>query len=199
MVTRSYYIYCPMGRAGSTRLTEMLTQDPMSIDVWEAVPDNITSAVIHSHNLHYQIPSNFTPILCTRKNKADIVLSNTIALKTKEWVPGWTPDNGNFGQTMTKTEIPKDWIPHGGKPLEPFVMNTRDYINRSKQLLLKEQLYIKKHNPIIIYLEDTVEDIEKKLQHKLPYPEYDKRTISKYPPKEYIINYKECLQAFEII
>jgi len=54
-----------------------------------------------------------------------------------------------------------------------------------------ERQFIEMYSPVIIYLEDTVEDIEKKLELKVPYPHIDKAYISKFPPNAYIENYSE--------
>ena len=120
--------------------------------------------VLHTHVLSDETPGAIY-ILSTRESKKDIILSNLIARKTMEWTPG------------------------DGNTLTPFSVDEKQYNALKGQLLLKEEAYIKKHSPIVIYLEDSVEDIEEKLQTQVIYPENDTAFISKYPPKDYIINY----------
>ena len=87
------------------------------------------------------------------------------------------------------------WQPWEENTLTPITVDIKDYIDRTQQLTIKEQRYIDEHDPIIIYLEDTVQDIESKLGIAVEYPEKDTAFISKYPPEKYVANYSECLQA----
>lgn len=130
-----------------------------------------TETVIHSHVLE-EIPQDFTPVLSTRKDKRDIILSNLIARKTEDWVPGESPNI-----------------------IKPFSVDIDYYLALSKQLILKEQQYIERNNPIIVYLEDSVDSIEEKLNISA-IRAADRTTVSKHPPAAYIINYTECLNAY---
>ena len=84
----------------------------------------------------------------------------------------------------------KEWIPQTQeKNLKPFIADVNEYNNLIKEMKEKEQIFIERYSPVVIYLEDSVEDIERKLQLKVPYPNNDTAYISKYPPNAYIKNY----------
>ena len=167
-----YYIYSAIGRTGSTRLCNLIHPGPHCL--WAPfVKDELTTqTVIHSHTLVFPVPEGFQPILSTRKDKRDIVLSNFIARKTGDWIPGKAPPT-----------------------IKPFSVDINDYIALTKQVILKEEQFIKKNNPIIIYLEDSVDLIENKLNTAL-LRAADRTTVSKHPPDAYIANYTECLNAY---
>lgn len=170
-----YYVYSAFGRTGSTRLCNLLSPTPHCL--WAPFHrDNLsTETVIHSHCL-LPIPEGFRPILSTRKDKRDIVLSNLIARKTDDWVPGWK----------------------NPQSIKPFTVDKETYIALSKQLILKEQQFTKKHSPTIIYLEDSVETICEKLELKIPDKYDDTKTKSRYKPSEFIENYEELLHLFPL-
>ena len=180
---RGYYIYSPVGRTGSSRLRDLLkdnTSYPFlaHIGAWHiygSVPENPTG-IIHSHVLHTPIPQGFLPILSTRKDKSQIVMSNYIGQKTQEYAPA-----------LKKA------------PLEPFSIPVNEFMGMIYQIKLKEKKFIEKHekhNPVIIYLEDSVSDIERKLDVTLIDKTADTATISNYPTIQYIENYSELLYAY---
>lgn len=136
------------------------------------IPDQ---GVLHSHYFEYSVPSNYIPILSTRKDKTKICFSLDLALRTDDW----------GGPKSVSSEI----------ILQPFNIDIDNFVDRYKQVLEKEFMFVERYNPIIVYLEDSVEDIEIKLQHNLPYREKDTTFKSKYDPKDYILNYKEALDA----
>jgi len=102
----------------------------------------------------------------TRRNKTNIILSHLIAQKNADW-QGYQ------------------------YPVQPFRIDPSYYVQASKDLLEKEEFFIKQYNPIIIALEDSIDDIEKKLNIILPYKENDTAFISKNKASEVIENYSE--------
>lgn len=180
---RGYYIYSPIGRTGSKRLRDLLRDNtPYNVlahighfHINGTVPNN-PEGIIHSHVLDTPIPQGFLPILSTRKDKSQIVMSNYIAQKTQEYAPA----------------IEKI-------PLEPFSIPVNEFIGITQQILLKERKFIEKHNPITIYMEDSVEAIEKALSIEMPSRAADTATISNYSTDAYIINHSELQEAFEAL
>lgn len=180
---RGYYIYSPIGRTGSKRLRDLLSDNtdyPFLAHIGHfhihgTVPEN-PRGIIHSHVLDHPIPQGFLPILSTRKDKSQIVMSNYIAQKTQEYAPA----------------IEKI-------PLEPFSIPVNEFIGITQQILLKERKFIEKHDPVIIYMEDSVEAIEKALSIKMPIRAADTATISNYSTDAYIINYSELREAFQAL
>ena len=169
-----FYIYSAFGRTGSTRLCHLLSPTPHTLIAPFHV-DTELHTVIHSHVLDYTIPPMYIPILSTRKDKRDIVLSNLIARKTEDWVPGINKPN----------------------EIKPFSVDVDYYIALSKQILLKEEHFLNKNtNAITIYLEDSVEDIQQKLQVPIVDTSADKASISNYPPEQTIENYNELHDAY---
>ena len=176
----SYYIYSPIGRTGSKRLRDLLRDNTPykflahvgNFHFLGKIPNN-PEGIIHSHVLDYPIPQGFLPILSTRKDKSKIVMSNYIAQKTQEYAPA----------------IEKI-------PLEPFRIPVNEFIGITQQIMLKERKFIEKHRPIVIYMEDSVEAIEKALSIEMPSRAADTATISNYSTDAYIINYSELQQAF---
>jgi hypothetical protein len=81
-------------------------------------------------------------------------------------------------------------------PLEPFSIPVNEFMGMIYQIKLKEKAFIEKHNPVIIYLEDSVSDIERKLDVTLVDKTADTATISNYPTIQYIENYSELLFAY---
>lgn len=162
-----------VGRTGSVRLARMLSngnhQHYGRISIGWGEPTSNENFVYHVHDTKRIPPDDAVKILSTRKNKKGIVCSRLVGNVTRAWIPQLQE----------------------GVSISPFHVDEDEY----KELYLKtleiEQAYIDKHNPIQIYLEDSIEDIERKLQMKVPYPHIDTEYISKFPPKEYIINYNE--------
>jgi len=81
-------------------------------------------------------------------------------------------------------------------PLEPFSIPVNEFMGMMYQIKLKEKKFIEKHNPVIIYLEDSVSDIERKLDVTLIDKTADTATISNYPTIQYIENYSELLYVY---
>ena len=162
-----FHIYSAIGRTGSWRLCKLLSTSyqnypPFANSFTDPADEHFCH---HVHSLDILPVPEAIPILSTRKNRKDAALSNIIAWKTKEFIPG------------TQTT------------LKPFIADVNEYNNLIESMIEGERQFIEMYSPVIIYLEDTVEDIEKKLELKVPYPHIDKAYISKYPPNAYIINY----------
>lgn len=167
-----------LGRTGSVRLTKMLSNGNhqhygITSKVW-GDPDSEEHFVYHVHDTNRIPPDDAVKILSTRKNKKGIVCSRIVGLR--------------LGDV---------WVPSLQKVLElsPFHVDEKEYKELYLEILESEQAYIDKYNPIQIYLEDSIEDIERKLGVSLPYKEHDTSSISMFPPKQFITNYDE-LQEF---
>ena len=166
-----FWIYT-VGRTGSVRLVKMITESnhqhlgSIKIQMSNKQDEHY---VYHVHDTSIPPPEDTVKILSTRKSIKDIVLSNHIAHKT--------------GAHQPATQQ--------GIELSPFHVSEEEYMKDYLNYLRLEQEYVDKYSPIIVYLEDTVEDIERKLGIELPYKRNDTAYISKFPPKEYIINYSE--------
>lgn len=165
-----FHIYSAIGRTGSWRLCKLLSTSyknypPFANSFTDPAEEHFCH---HVHSLDILPVPEAIPILSTRKNRKDAALSNIIAWKVKEWIP----------QTQEKN-------------LNPFSVDVNEYNNLIESMIEGERQFIEMYSPVIIYLEDSVEDIERKLSIQVPYPHKDKEYISKYPPKEYIINYSE--------
>lgn len=87
-------------------------------------------------------------------------------------------------------QINDEWSAYQ-KPVQPFRVDPSFYIKASKDLLEKEKIFKAQHNPIIIALEDSIEEIEKKLNIILPYKENDAAFVSRNKVSEVIENYSE--------
>lgn len=165
-----YYVYSPHGRTGSWRLCKMISSSfrhyGRTSNNWYDPDDE--HFCLHVHDLSIPIPDQAIPILSTRRDKTNIILSHLIAQKNDEW-------QGHRYQ----------------KPVQPFRIDPAYYIQASKDLLEKEEFFIKQYNPIIIALEDSIDDIEKKLNIILPYKENDTAFVSKNKASEVIENYSE--------
>ena len=164
-----FHIYSAIGRTGSWRLCKLLSTSyqnypPFANSFTDPADEHFCH---HVHSLDILPVPEAIPILSTRKNRKDAALSNIIAWKTKEFIPG------------TQTT------------LNPFIADVNEYNNLIESMIEGERQFIEMYSPVIIYLEDTVEDIEKKLELKVPYPHIDKAYISKFPPNAYIENYNE--------
>jgi len=170
-----FHIYSPYGRVGSNRFAYLLTNSIYFSGPWSK--EDHTDPTEKHHVIHSHILSDRTDnaqyILCTRRNKQHIILSNMIA------------------------QARGAWQPQQSETVSPITVNIKDYIDRTQQLTLKEQRYIDETNPIIIYLEDSVEDIERKLGIAVEYPDKDTAYVSNYPPSEYVTNYADCISAYE--
>ena len=163
-----FHIYSAIGRTGSWRLCKLLSTSyqnypPFANSFTDPADEHFCH---HVHSLDIVPVPEAIPLLSTRASRKDAALSNIIAWKVKEWVP----------QTQEKT-------------LKPFIADENEYNNLIKDMRESEQIFIERYNPIVVYLEDTIQDIERKLQLKVPYPNNDTAYISKYPPNAYIKNY----------
>ena len=164
-----FHIYSAIGRTGSWRLCKLLSTSyqnyyPFANSFTDPADEHFCH---HVHSLDILPVPEAIPILSTRKSRKDAALSNIIAWKTREFIPGT--------QTI----------------LKPFIADVNEYNNLIESMIEGERQFIEMYSPVIIYLEDTVEDIEKKLELKVPYPHIDKAYISKFPPNAYIENYSE--------
>ena len=165
-----------LGRTGSVRLAKMLSNGnhqhySTTSKVW-GDPDSEEHFVYHVHDINRIPPEDTIKILSTRKNKKGIACSRLIGLRLGE---AWVPD------------LQKDI------ELSPFHVDEDEYKELYLETLETEQAYIDKYNPIIIYLEDSIEDIERKLSVSLPYKEHDTLSISMFPPDKFITNYSELI------
>jgi len=166
-----FWIYT-VGRTGSVRLVKMITESnhqhfgTIKIQMSNKQDEHY---VYHVHDTSIPPPDDAVKILSTRKSMKDIILSHHIGHKTGAWQP----------------------ILQKGIKLSPFHVSEEEYMKDYLNYLRLEQEYVDKYSPIIVYLEDSIEDIENKLGIQLPYPNNDTAYISKFPPKEYIINYSE--------
>ena len=161
-----------VGRTGSVRLVKMITESnhqhfgTIKIQMTNKQDEHY---VYHVHDPALEPPEDTVKILSTRKSIKDIVLSHLIGHKTGAWQP----------------------ITQKGVKLSPFHVSEKEYLKLYMDYLRIEQNYVDKYNPIVVYLEDSVEDIERKLQIELQYKKNDTAYISKFPPREYITNYSE--------
>ena len=164
----NYYVYSPYGRTGSWRLCKMISSSfrayGRTSNNWYDPADE--HFCLHVHDLRIAIPDQSIPILSTRRDKTNIILSQMIAQTNDEWSAYQ-------------------------KPVQPFRVDPSFYIKASKDLLEKEKIFKAQHNPIIIALEDSIEEIEKKLNIILPYKENDTAFVSRNKVSEVIENYSE--------
>ena len=175
-----FWVYS-VGRTGSVRLVKMIT--PENHQHYGSIKVSFMNTksehfVYHVHDTSITPPEDTVKILSTRRNTKNTVLSHFIARKTGAWQP----------------------ITQQGIELSPFSVDEEEYRKEYYRIIKLEQDYIDKYNPLIIYLEDSVEEIEAKISGKLgkpfvlPYREQNAQWISRFPPKQYIKNYNELPQ-----
>jgi hypothetical protein len=132
---------------------------------------------IHSHTCMWTEDCDWTNILSSRRDKTELPMSLAIAVKSGDW----------SGDPNYKGEI------------TPFILSECYYLSILKYCEGRERAFIKGvkrdtgKEAIIIYLEDTPEEIEEKLGIKIPKHIVSDRNSnkSKFRAKDYIINYDE--------
>jgi hypothetical protein len=209
-----YFIYSPQGRTGSQRIQHLLSDRFHKHKVIKLNPElpalsviklNFTNslciqndkdysditvedfqtrgfitsphATVHAHTPLYPAFQDWHFILSTRKDKSEQPMSNAISVKSKVWTPLQEPE---------------------AEEIEPFGLNVDDYILKLDTMIALEREYVLKcweerAKISVIFMEDTVEDIESKLKIKIAdikVRKGDRATISKRRPEDYIINYE---------
>lgn len=156
-----------------------------------SIPDH---TVIHSHGCFSASENGWKNILVSRKNKLEITMSQLIAMKSGVW------------QNMKREKIQK--FTKGLASLntnnidEPFVFPKAAYLESLKQLESAELAFIKSvrkstgKDPIIIYLEDSLEEKSRKIRLDLTVTE-STPGISVRRPKDYILNYDELKEVYD--
>jgi len=172
-----FHVFSAIGRTGSWRVCKLLSNSyrEHTMKFQNSFTDPADEHFCHHvHTLSTELLPDAIPILSTRAVRKDAALSSIIAEKTNQW----RPENQKAN-------------------LSPFTVDEGYYNYKVFKMIQQEKEFIKRFNPIVIYLEDTVETVEAKISNaleiefKCPYPESDKIFISKYPPKDYIINYSK--------
>lgn len=152
------------------------------------VLDECTSPiVVHSHTPHI-MPSDSNDwqfILSARKRKIDSVLSFIMSRQYIETLGIHTDD-------VTSEKI------------VPFSISLKDVESYLEQYILFENEYLKKVNDLnkgvtIIYLDDDFDTVQHKLgvQFKTFSTHFDKSTISKVKPCDFITNYTELVEFYD--
>ena len=209
-----YYVLSPMGRTGSKRIVNPLAgairinfdytrifirddklfvlnpnqQDKEYTENAVNVLDECTSPiVVHSHTPHI-MPSDSNDwqfILSARKRKIDSVLSFIMSRQYIETLGIHTDD-------VTSEKI------------VPFSISLKEVESYLEQYILFENEYLKKVNDLnkgvtIIYLDDDFDTVQHKLgvQFKTFSTHFDKSTISKVKPCDFITNYTELVEFYD--
>ena len=157
----------------------------------DSIPDN---TVMHSHACFTASEDDWKNILVSRKNKLELTMSQLIAMKSGVW-------QNLEGEKIQK--FPRD-IEYLNTPDadEPFVFPKFAYLESLKQLEAAESAFIKSvrkntgKDPIIIYLEDTLEEKSRKIGLDLAVTEHIPG-ISVRRPKDYILNYDELKEVYD--
>jgi hypothetical protein len=156
-----------------------------------SIPDH---TVMHSHGCFSASENGWKNILVSRKNKLEITMSQMIAMKSGVW------------QNMKGEKIQK--FTKGLAALntnnidEPFVFPEFAYLESLKQLEAAELAFIKSvrkstgKDPIIIYLEDSLEEKSRKIRLDLTVTE-STPGISVRRPEDYILNYDELKEVYD--
>lgn len=144
-----------------------------------------TPITLHSHNVNL-LPtdtSDWKFILSSRKRKIDTVLSVLIAGKTGSSGPHQSIDK-DFQPFHVDVDIVDRWM-------EEFIKRENTFFDNIKRLIGK--------NPTVIYLEDTWQVIQKKVEQQFtPEAEYqDTVTISTHRAIDYITNYDELQSWYD--
>jgi hypothetical protein len=160
-------------------------------DQQDAVPDH---TVIHSHGCFSASGDDWKNILVSRKNKLELTMSQLIAMKSGVW-------QNLEGDKIKKFKKDIEYL-NTPDTDEPFVFPKYSYLESLKQLEAAESAFIKNarkntgKDPIIIYLEDTLEEKSRKIgldlaiSQKIP-------GISVRRPKDYILNYDELKEVYD--
>jgi len=173
-----FHMYSAIGRTGSFRLRALLsknyTQHVMGSK--ETMVDPNEEHYIHyTHSIHIPMVEGAIPLLSTRACKKDAALSKILSGRWNAW--------------------------HKNDPYpdiqEPIIAPEDKYTDLVYHMIKGEQAYIKMYDPVIIYVEDSIELIEAKISKRIgkpfkcPHPEEDRKFISEFPVKEWILNYDE--------
>jgi len=209
-----YYVLSPMGRTGSKRIVNPLAeairinfdytrifirdnklfvlnpsqQDKQHNENAVTVLDEWKNPiVVHSHTPHI-MPSDGNDwyfILSARKRKLDAVISFIMSRQYVETLGIHTDD-------VTSEKI------------LPFSISLSDVESYLEQYILFENEYLKKVNDLnktvtIIYLDDDFDTVQHKLgvQFKTFSTHFDKSTISKVKPSDFIANYTELVEFYD--
>ena len=160
----NYTVYSASGRTGSWRLCQMISSSYKNFNAtvtWNNPEDE--HFCYHTHDSEFAVKGQ--AILSTRKDKTNIVLSYLIAKQC-----------GFIHQSKCP----------------PFKVDIPTYIAHTEDLLKKEKDFLNKHNNAIeIYVEDSIEDIESKLNIVLAYKHNDTKYISINKAADVIENYSE--------
>jgi hypothetical protein len=211
-----YFIYSPMGRTGSQRIQYLLSDrfykhqvvklnpklpalstiklnftNSLSIQNDKDYSDitvedfqtrgYITSphAIVHAHTPIYPAFQDWHFILSTRKDKSEQPMSHAISVASTVWTPAQE-------------------LERGANEIEPFGLDVDNYIMKLDTMIALEREYMikcweERAKVTVIFMEDTVKDIESKLNITISEKKVikgDKATISKRRPEDYIINYE---------
>lgn len=193
-----YYVYSPSGRTGSKRVLFFLrgfktpheytimsetetningvSTTTTKTDIKQKLNTSVDGTVVHSHSL--VLPDNlddWTIILTERKSKAEQIMSGQIAYR----------------------------IPGGFSPVDPSITcepfsldkNTVTYLLTSIKNKY-QKFYETVDSYVLINMEDSVEEIGKKITLRYPeeITEADTITKSNHHYKDIIINYKEVFE-----
>jgi hypothetical protein len=157
----------------------------------DSIPDN---TVMHSHGCFSASEDDWKNILVSRKNKLELTMSQLIAMKSGVW-------QNLEGEKIQK--FPKDLeYLNASNTDEPFVFPKYSYLESLKQLEAAESAFIKNvrkttgKDPIIIYLEDTLEEKSRKIGLDLVITKHVPG-ISVRRPKDYILNYDELKEVYD--
>jgi hypothetical protein len=147
------------------------------------IPDN---TVMHSHGCFSASEDDWKNILVSRKNKLELTMSQLIAMTSGVW-------QNLEGEKIRKLTNGKD---------QPFVFSSFAYLESLKQLEAAESSFIKNarkntgKDPIIIYLEDTLQEKSRKIGLDLAISQHIPG-ISVRRPKDYILNYDELKEVYD--
>lgn len=157
----------------------------------DSIPDN---TVMHSHGCFSASEDDWKNILVSRKNKLEITMSQLIAMKSGVW-------QNLEGEKIQKFPRGLDYL-NAKDTDEPFVFPKYSYLESLRQLEAAESAFIKNvrkntgKDPIIIYLEDTLEEKSRKIGLDLAVTKHTPG-ISVRRPKDYILNYDELKEVYD--
>lgn len=157
----------------------------------DIIPDN---TVMHSHGCFSASEGDWKNILVSRKNKLEITMSQLIAMKSGVW-------QNVEGEKIQKFKKEIEYL-NTPDTDEPFVFPKYSYLESLKQLEAAESAFIKNarkntgKDPIIIYLEDTLEEKSRKIGLDLVVTKHTPG-ISVRRPKDYILNYDELKEVYD--
>jgi hypothetical protein len=161
---------------------------------YENVPEGF---VMHSHTCMWPVSENWTNILSSRKNKIEMPMSLAIAC-----ISGyWHAKNEQDRPPMTYW-----WMGENKDPTDaPFAIDRNWYLLQLKHCEAREQTFLNgvKENTgkeaVIVYQEDTLEEIKAKLGPLHPHcASLEKhKKLSTRRPKDYILNYDELKEVYD--